>query len=67
MRTKLNIEGLNCSHCVNAVTEILKEIDGVNDVNVQLPDAAEFDYDENLVSIDVVKQAINSSEIYKVI
>ncbi|WPR64286.1 heavy-metal-associated domain-containing protein [Glutamicibacter protophormiae] len=35
-RTKIQISGMTCGHCVASVTEELKEIDGVNDVEVIL-------------------------------
>lgn len=65
MNVKLKIEGLSCGHCVNAVTNILNEVEGVEKVNVSLPDLAEVDFDETKVSVDNLKQAINDSEIYK--
>lgn len=65
MTTELKIEGLSCSHCVNAVTTILKELDGVNNAEVNLPDTAKVDFDENRISLEEIKTAVNESEIYK--
>lgn len=65
MTTELKIEGLSCSHCVNAVTTILKELDGVTNVEVSLPDTAKVDFDENRISLEEIKTAVNESEIYK--
>ncbi|GLC29133.1 heavy-metal-associated domain-containing protein [Clostridium omnivorum] len=36
MEKKILIEGMSCGHCVNHVTEALKEICGVKSVNVDL-------------------------------
>jgi len=36
MKKKLSIEGMSCQHCVNHVTEALKEIEGVRSVKVTL-------------------------------
>ncbi|WP_406946115.1 copper chaperone CopZ [Halobacillus sp. SY10] len=36
METTLKVEGMTCGHCKSAVEGALKEIDGVNDVNVDL-------------------------------
>jgi copper chaperone len=36
MKKKILIEGMSCSHCVRHVEEALKEIDGVNSVEVDL-------------------------------
>lgn len=33
---KLNVEGMSCSHCENAVKSALKEISGVSEVCVNL-------------------------------
>ena len=65
METNLKIEGLSCGHCVNAVDTILKELNGVNNATVSLPDNADISFDENKVSLEEIKQAINDSEIYK--
>lgn len=65
MTTELKIEGLSCSHCVNAVTTILRELDGVTNAEVNLPDTAKVDFDENRISLEEIKTAVNESEIYK--
>lgn len=67
MKVELKIEGLSCGHCVNAVTTILKETEGVESVIVSLPNSAFVEFNENFVSIDALKKAINDSEIYKVV
>ncbi|MBM7583170.1 copper ion binding protein [Caldicoprobacter guelmensis] len=36
MKKKVFIEGMSCQHCVNHVTEALKEISGVKTVDVDL-------------------------------
>ncbi|MCB9334603.1 MAG: heavy-metal-associated domain-containing protein [Flavobacteriales bacterium] len=65
MKTTLQIEGMSCGHCVNAVSNILKEVDGVEYVNVSLPDNAEVEFNESKISVEALKQIINDSEIYK--
>ncbi|HSP47751.1 MAG TPA: cation transporter [Clostridiaceae bacterium] len=35
---RLTIQGMNCGHCVKRVTNALKEVAGVTDVNVDLAD-----------------------------
>jgi len=35
-RTEIKISGMTCGHCVASVTEELKELDGVKDVDVIL-------------------------------
>lgn len=34
--TTLKIKGMSCQHCVMAVTKALKEIDGLQDITVDL-------------------------------
>ena len=36
METTLKIEGMSCEHCFTTVTNVLSEVDGVNEVNVSL-------------------------------
>ncbi|HOK63302.1 MAG TPA: cation transporter [Soehngenia sp.] len=36
MEKIISIEGMSCEHCVKAVTNALKEVDGVEDVKVNL-------------------------------
>lgn len=43
---KLNVEGMSCNHCVNAITKAVGELDGVKRVEVSLElktVTAEFD------------------------
>lgn len=65
MQTELKIEGLSCGHCVNAVSNILKDLKGVTSYKVNLPNQAIIEFDEKMISIENIKQAINHSEIYK--
>jgi len=67
MKAKLKIEGLSCGHCVNAVDTILRNTKGIQEVAVSLPDSAQVVFDENTITLEQLKQAINKSEIYKVI
>lgn len=36
MQTSINVVGMTCGHCVNSVTEELKKISGVSEVQVDL-------------------------------
>lgn len=50
---------MSCGGCVESVTNALKEIDGVTDVNVSLEAAeATVSYDEHLVSKAILRSAI---------
>lgn len=67
MQTELKIEGLSCGHCVNAVSTILAALNGVQNYSVNLPNQAIIEFDEKVISLEKIKQAINDSEIYKTI
>ena len=56
----INIKGMSCGHCVNAVTDALNGIEGVENVNVDL-DKGEATYDETVpVPIETIKVAISA-------
>lgn len=67
MFAEFTIEGLSCGHCVNAVSTIIKNINGVKSCQVVLPKKASVEFDELQTSLDLIKSEINSSEIYKAI
>lgn len=55
----LKIKGMSCSHCQQAVTTALKELDGVEQVEVHLEEGrADVVYDSSLVSVEKMKEAI---------
>jgi copper chaperone CopZ len=35
-KTEIEIEGMSCEHCVNAVTQALKAVAGVKDAKVEI-------------------------------
>ena len=46
-RTKLNVTGMTCDHCVNSVKSALEELEGVRSARVDLDGGtAVVDYDE---------------------
>jgi copper chaperone len=51
--TKVKIKGMSCQHCVMAVTKALKEIEGVQDVTVDLT-SGEATFNET-VPVDLAK------------
>jgi len=55
----LNVEGMSCSHCVNAVTKAVTALEGVSGVNVDLEGkTVTVDYDAEQVSLESIKEAI---------
>jgi copper chaperone len=59
VQTILKVEGMSCSHCVNAVTKAVTALAGVSGVKVDLEGkTATVEYDENQVSLDSIRDAI---------
>lgn len=58
----LNVEGMSCPHCVNAVTKAVTALEGVSGVNVDLEGKkVAVDYDADQVSPDSIKEAIEEA------
>jgi copper chaperone len=59
MDITLNVEGMTCGHCKMAVTNALKELEGVKSVDVHLKEGTvDVDFDETKVSVEKMKEAI---------
>jgi copper chaperone CopZ len=58
MKTILNIEGMSCGHCVNAVTAALKGVAGVISAETSLEEKCACIEHDDTVSIDALKAAI---------
>lgn len=57
----INIEGMSCEHCINAITKAVKALSGVNSVNVNLKEkTVAVEYDNMKVSIDKIKEEIEN-------
>lgn len=62
MEAILKIQGMSCGHCVKAVKELIAEIEGINQVDVDLNSAtAKVEYNQAKVSLDSILDHINSS------
>lgn len=55
----LNVQGMSCGHCVKAVESGVNELNGIDNVTVNL-EAAKVDvaFDDAQVSVDDIKEAI---------
>lgn len=53
----LNVEGMSCNHCVNAVEGAVKSVGAVGKVNLELKNVT-IEYDDTKVNLDVIKEAI---------
>ena len=55
----LNVQGMSCGHCVNAIEGSVGQLEGVNEVKVNLNDAqVEIAFNESQVSLDKIKETI---------
>ena len=63
MQTELlKVTGMTCGGCISNVTQALKAIPGVGDVNVSLSAGeATVQYDERLTSPDQLKSAVKGA------
>ncbi len=58
----IGVEGMSCNHCKMAVEKELKSLQGVKDAVVSLESKnAEIEYDENMVDIEKLRQAIKDA------
>lgn len=58
-KTVLNIEGMSCSHCENAVKKAVGALEGVSAVAVDLKGkTVTVEYDSSKVSLDRIKNEI---------
>ncbi|WAH37629.1 heavy-metal-associated domain-containing protein [Alicyclobacillus dauci] len=60
--THIAIQGMSCSGCVNAVTNALESVDGVQKVDVSLDkNEAQVIYDEHVVTLDALRSAVEDA------
>jgi len=58
-KTVLNVEGMSCSHCENAIKKAVGTLDGVSAVTVDLErKTVTVEYDSAKVSIDKIRSEI---------
>ncbi|MDN4525649.1 copper chaperone CopZ [Fictibacillus fluitans] len=59
-KVTLNVKGMSCAHCVNAVEGSVGKLPGVEQVHVQLEEGTvEVEYDANKVGLDKIKDTID--------
>lgn len=59
----IKIKGMGCQNCVNAVSESLKELEGISKVNVSLEkESAEVEFDESKINVDKMIETIKELE-----
>ena len=53
------IEGMSCQHCVGSVEKAIKELDGIQNIKVNLQNKkAVVEFNESKVDIDRIKKAV---------
>ena len=59
--TTIKIKGMSCNHCVMAVTKVLRDIDGIKNVKVDLKNG-EASFDEvDPVDMKTIKERIRKA------
>lgn len=60
MQTRvLNVDGMSCDHCVNAVKGAVGNLDGVSSVDVDLQaKTVKVDFEDGKVELEAIKEAI---------
>ncbi|UVI33792.1 copper ion binding protein [Paenibacillus spongiae] len=53
----LQVQGMSCNHCVNSIEGALQEIGAKGKVDLA-NNTVEISYDENMISFEAVKDAI---------
>ncbi len=62
----LEVEGMSCGHCVNAVETLVLSMDGIENVNVDLGSkTVNVFFKSSAINTQAIIEIINSSEIYK--
>ncbi len=61
MKKVIRVEGMSCSHCVQAVGNAINALDGVSKVEVSLDsNTAEVEYDESKVDSEKLYLAVEN-------
>lgn len=56
----LSVQGMSCEHCVKAIEGSVGQLNGVEQVKVDLADAkVEVAFDEAQISLDQIKETID--------
>ncbi|MGG1573496.1 copper chaperone CopZ [Fictibacillus sp. NRS-1165] len=56
----LNVKGMSCNHCVNAIEGSVGKLAGVSEVQVNLSEGkVDVTFDSNKVSLEKIKETID--------
>jgi copper chaperone len=55
----LNVTGMSCDHCRNAISEALRELPSLDDIEISVETGtASFKFDEDIIKIETIVAAI---------
>jgi copper ion binding protein len=61
-KTKINVDGMSCQHCVKAVTDAVSAVPGVKKVKVSLKaKTADVAYDADTTTLETIVSAITGA------
>lgn len=59
-KVTLNVQGMSCGHCVNAVEGSVGKLNGVSEVKVHLENGTvDVEFDANEVTLETIKETID--------
>jgi copper chaperone len=59
-KVTLQVEGMSCGHCVNAVEGSVGKLDGVSSVKVDLENkSVDVEFNADVVTLDSIKETID--------
>jgi copper ion binding protein len=62
MKTEIKVEGMTCGHCTKAVHNLIAELQGVQNVEVNLESSkAIVEFDGTIISSKEIVEAINQT------
>tara|TARA_R110000868_G_scaffold57730_1_gene178281 strand:+ start:244 stop:462 length:219 start_codon:yes stop_codon:yes gene_type:complete len=65
-KTILEVDGMSCGHCVNAVKNLIEEVAGIETVEVDLSSKeARVSFNATSTNTQAIIENINSSNAYK--
>lgn len=67
MQSTYTVAGMTCGHCVNHVTEEVRELSGVTDVHLTLDDGLLVVTSDAPIEFTAIKEAVSEAGSYEVV
>lgn len=59
-KVKLQVSGMSCGHCVNAIEGSVGKLSGVHNVNVNLASGTvEIEFESSVITLEAIKEEID--------